>query len=209
MTELENSEVWPRRPSSLVDLHTGGDAARDGAVGRAGPRLPQRVPRLRRRRAAGRRDDDIGRRVHAQVAARVVQANAGAVRREVVVEPLVEMPPDSIVTVGVITGEIVAQAYNTIRKGGTLVVTALVIWLAVRARIRQPRSTVLTWLSGLAVVLLVLAAGAFIAPRVAGRSYRIIVMTTNFVAAITVAWSLTMVCTAAWEVKFLAVPSIR
>jgi S-(hydroxymethyl)glutathione dehydrogenase/alcohol dehydrogenase len=31
----------------------------------------------------------------------------------------------AIVTVGVITGEIVAQAYNTIRKGGTLVVTAL------------------------------------------------------------------------------------
>jgi len=23
LTELENSEVWPRRPSSLVDLHTG------------------------------------------------------------------------------------------------------------------------------------------------------------------------------------------
>lgn len=31
----------------------------------------------------------------------------------------------AIVTVGVITGEIVAQSYNTIRKGGTLVVTAL------------------------------------------------------------------------------------
>ena len=31
MTELENSEVWPRRPSSLVDLHTGRDAATDDA----------------------------------------------------------------------------------------------------------------------------------------------------------------------------------
>ena len=30
MTELETSEVWPRRPSSLVDLHTG-LAAVDGA----------------------------------------------------------------------------------------------------------------------------------------------------------------------------------
>ena len=28
VTALENSEVWPRRPSSLVDLHTGRSAAR-------------------------------------------------------------------------------------------------------------------------------------------------------------------------------------
>ena len=41
-----------------------------------------------------------------------------------------------------------------LHRGLALVVTVLVIWLAVRARTRQPRSTVLVRLSGLAVILL-------------------------------------------------------
>ncbi|KAK7248262.1 helicase [Aureococcus anophagefferens] len=57
-----------------------GDAARDGAVGRAGPRLPQRVPRLRRRRAPGDGRDAKGDlRAAAGRCGRVGQAARGVV----------------------------------------------------------------------------------------------------------------------------------